>query len=164
MIDIEKYKEMDCPVCGKFHFSVLQEDDIEIYDFIQCPVCGWICDADQSDNPELTDGLNKMSLNKYKMAYERRISENPEYEFSEENFVKTPHTCPVCGKHRFADEGSFAICPQCGWVDDSLMEDEPDSWAGNSNDLCLNEFRKRYQKYITRIPHYKYSKDGFPKE
>ncbi len=104
MVDTKKYKEMICPVCGKYEFTALEESDIEIYDYIQCTECGWICDGDQTDDPDSVDGLNSMSLNEYKKDY----------------------------------------CPNCGWQDDSLMENEPDKWDGNSNDLCLTDFIKRY--------------------
>ena len=161
MIDVKRYQEMDCPVCGEFHFSQLDESDVEVYDYIQCPHCGWKCDVFQTQNPELRDGTNEKSLIEYKKWFEARLAENPDYDYQEATYVSQEHSCPVCGKHTFSDEGSFETCPQCGWVDDKLMEDEPDQWAGCANDLCLNDYVKRYREIIKKQPSYRYSKDGY---
>ena len=137
------YKPMECPICGKFYFSELQEED-DISHF-QCSKCGWCYDYKQAVNPNLRQGANAQSVNEYRAWYESMLAENPEYDYSEEHRpTEEPHLCPVCGKHMFGDRDSFDICPICGWIDDGLMEDEPDCWAGSSNDLCLNDFRKRY--------------------
>lgn len=137
------YQPMACPVCGKFYFAELQDgDDVSR---LQCSKCGWLYDYEQAANPELKKGNNVQSVNEYRMWYEKVIAENPKYDYSDEHCPPSePHQCPVCGKHIFKDRDSFAICPVCGWTDDGLMEDEPDCWAGSSNDLCLNDFRKRY--------------------
>ena len=137
------YQPMECPVCGKFYFSELQEGDDASH--LQCSKCGWLYDYEQAANPDLKQGNNAQSVNEYRAWYEKMTAENPEYDYSDEHCPPAePHQCPVCGKHMFKDRDSFDICPVCGWLDDGLMEDEADRWAGSSNDLCLNDFRKRY--------------------
>lgn len=163
MMDEKNYQEMDCPVCGEFHFSKLDESDIEVYDYIQCPHCGWKCDLAQTLDPTLTRGLNDQSLVEYKQWFAKQIAKNPDYDYQTEEYHSQAHRCPVCGKHKFSDEGSFETCPECGWVDDKLMEDEPSQWAGCANDLCLNDYVIRYKRYVKLNPSYKYSKDGYPK-
>lgn len=157
---IKKYKEMSCPVCNKFYFSELDENDLKNENFGFCLKCGWKYDLDQTQNPDKPEGLNSKSLNEYKKEYEAIIANNPEYDYLESVHVTTPHKCPVCGKYEFKDESTFDCCPYCGWIDDSLMEKEPDKWEGCANDLCLNDYRERYKKILQRKKDYKYSKDG----
>lgn len=144
MINLKNYKEMDCPVCGKTHFSKLSEDDISYEPYAQCRQCGWINDLEQTQNPDLEEGLNPMSLKRYRKVYRQKIKNNPNYNYQQAHFNPHQHPCPVCGKYVFNDISSFDICPYCGWEDDELMEAEPDKWAGCTNDLCLNDYRKRY--------------------
>lgn len=161
MINVENYKEMDCPVCGEFRFSKLDESDVEIYDYIQCPHCGWKCDMAQTQNPDLQNATNEKSLNEYRQWYEEQIEKDPSYDYREATYSPHKHNCPVCGKHKFSEESSFETCPQCGWVDDKLMEDEPDQWEGCANDLCMNDYIKRYNEFVRTKPSYRYSTDGY---
>lgn len=53
------------------------------------------------------------------------------------------HNCPICGKHEFSENGSFEICPVCGWEDDNLQLKHPD-YDGGANDMSLNEYKKNW--------------------
>ena len=73
-----------------------------------------------------------------------------------------PMECPISHKYYFTENTNLEetnYCRHCGWKDDPLMEDEPDKWAGCANPLCLNDYRKEYQKLISEKPDYKWKKD-----
>ncbi len=61
------------------------------------------------------------------------------------NKFNEPHSCPVCGKYKFSQYGSFEICPVCGWEDDSVQENDPDFDIG-PNVISLNEYRSKYEQ------------------
>ena len=139
------YQPMECPVCGKFYFSELQEDDD--IGHLQCSKCGWLYDYDQACDHNMKSGRNAQSVVEYRQWFQAKIAADPDYDYAEEHRPpKEPHLCPVCEKYTFIDRDSFDICPICGWTDDGLMEDEPDRWAGSSNDFCLNDYRNRYMQ------------------
>lgn len=51
--------------------------------------------------------------------------------------------CPVCEKHRFAEENDFDICPVCGWENDGVQGADHDYWGG-ANDLTVNDSKRFY--------------------
>ncbi|MCQ2379946.1 MAG: hypothetical protein MJ025_03365 [Victivallaceae bacterium] len=159
----EDFVPMLCPACGDFFFELDEfeqaESDIPAP---QCHSCGWIYDLNQFKKPYSVEGENELSLLEYKKWYARKKKENPDYDYWTDNYVATPHMCPVCGLYEFEDESTFDICPECGWEDDDLMEQEPDKWAGCANDLCLDDYRKRYRKLKSENPKYTFEKNGLP--
>lgn len=151
---LPQVKPMLCPVCKKYHFEELTIEDIYLgvtpLD-VQCQICGWHYDINQLNDENKKYSANEMSLNEYKAWYEKKLIENENYNYFEEcinNYTPLPHTCPVCGKYSFSDVSSHEICPFCGWEDDELMEEEADKWEGCSNDLCLNDYIKRYRELV----------------
>ncbi len=174
MFKKEQYKPMLCPVCEDFYFSELREDSEDLGyftllttqlgisdDIHQCSRCGWLYDSEQHENPDMKNGENELSLNEYRKWYKGKLLENPDYDYSDENCpTQTPHKCPVCGKHEFSDEATFDICPFCGWEDDPVMNDNP-QYDGGANDLCLNEYKKRYESLMLKHKNYKWEKHGF---
>ena len=159
----KQFKSMECPVCHKFYFSELTEEDITYGLAQQCTQCGWNYEIEQVNDHDLVDLVNGMSLKEYKKKYQKLIAKDPGYNYLEANYTPIPHTCPVCGKHTFPEAGSFDICPECGWEDDGVMENSPSEFAGCANDLCLQDFRIRYQQEIKKNPHYRYKTNGLPK-
>lgn len=141
-----KFKEIICPICGKFYFSKPQDElDEEEYNNgeVHCKVCGWIYDEKQIKNPELKTGFNVLSMSEYVDSYQSKIKLDPKYEYWKSvEPKKAPHICPVCNKHKFRDLLSFDICPVCGWQDDGY-EKYPDE-IGASN-LSYNDFIKKYK-------------------
>ena len=117
----------------------------------------------QTQNTDSIDGANELSLNDYKKDYQKKKEEYPDDNCLAFHYAAEPHECPVCRKFKFAERGSFAVCPVCGWEDDELMEDEPDNWAGCSNDLCLNDFRERCKSLCEKKKDCKYARGGFLK-
>ncbi|MBQ9221488.1 CPCC family cysteine-rich protein [Succinivibrio sp.] len=162
MDNLKEFKSMMCPVCGKLYFTKHNDPNVENILGYKCHFCGWKYDLDQTEDPNLKNGNNEMSLNEYREWYQEQLKKDPDFDFTESNYQPKAHICPVCGKHVFTSESSFEICPFCGWEDDALMEDEPDKWDGCSNDICLNKFRERYQKELKKNPNYKFKKDGLP--
>jgi hypothetical protein len=158
---IKYFKPMVCPICHEYYFTddtIFEKQDPEYQgkrdDY--CRHCGWEYDLYQYEHPDVPNLTNKLSLNEYKKWFQDKSKKNPNYDYLEENYIQTPHLCPVCGKYEFEDEDSFDICPYCGWEDDSLMESEPDKWAGCANRLCLNDYKKEYQEIIKENPNYKW--------
>lgn len=60
---------MECPVCHKFYFSELTEEDVTYGLSQQCTQCGWNYDLEQVNDPDLVDLVNGMSLKEYKKKY-----------------------------------------------------------------------------------------------
>ena len=161
--EIPQIEKCVCPVCGNFEFEPLTWEDIycgvtpsEVY----CMSCGWHYSPEQEKSPELANGANAMSLKEYRAWYAEKIAVNPNYSYFEEmteNYVPTPHKCPVCGKYEFADESCYDICPFCGWEDDGVQLSDPD-FDGGANELSLKQYRKEYREKIKTDPTYRWDK------
>ncbi len=157
----KQLKPMSCPVCDKFYFTKLSEDEIsngETPNQQQCDECGWFYDLEQSKNPDLENQTNKMSLNQYKAWYKEKLKENPKWEYYQD-FIgdPEPHLCPVCGEHMFEDGLSYDICPVCGWQDDGY-EVDPDDENGGPSERFL-EHRKQFLEKRKINPKYNWWKE-----
>ncbi len=58
-MDIEKNKlgKYQCPCCGFFALEGTPDNSFDI-----CPICFWEADGVQLDDPDYSDGANKVSL------------------------------------------------------------------------------------------------------
>ncbi len=156
----EKFRAIECPICGEFYFSEPDKWDYEnelneyLSGKVYCTHCGWIYEIKQLEKPDTYLGFNKKTLNEYKKWYEEKIKENPDYDYGEENMPKLiPHMCPICGKYEFEGDGSFDICIYCGWEDDNVQTANP-NYSGGANELSLNKYKKQYEEKIKNNPNY----------
>lgn len=152
----KQIKPMICPVCGKFYFGKLTQEDLDdgvTPNSVQCSECGWFYDLEQTNDPNLKDQANKLSLNEFKKEYKHLKKENSKYNYLDAHKPEpTPHVCPVCGEHTFKDNHSFDICPVCGWEDDDWFE------GGGANDMSLDEAIADFKKHREADPKYKWIK------
>lgn len=157
----DNFVEMECPICHEYYFvdDTDFEKSLPDYEghFDYCHHCGWIYDIDQTQNPDLPNKSNDLSLNEYKKNYEQLIKENPNYDYCKATYIKKSHICPVCNKYEFEDVGCFDICPYCGWEDDIVQLNDPD-FEGGANDLSLNQYKEQYKEIIKGNPYYKWEK------
>lgn len=162
--DVPQIEETACPVCKKMQFTPLDWSDIYcgiVPSDVHCQYCGWKYDAKQIESPNIKDGANHMSLNEYRVWYENKIKQDPNYIYFEEttdDYVSNPHNCPVCGKYEFEDYSSHDICPFCGWEDDGVQTDDPD-YIGGANPTSLNQYKVDYAEKISRNPFYRWDKE-----
>ncbi len=56
------------------------------------------------------------------------------------------HKCPVCGQFEFEEYNSLEICDVCGWQDDAVQAELPDSDVG-ANHMSLNQAKERYKQW-----------------
>ena len=154
---IMQIEPMLCPVCGKFYFTKLTDEEIEDGETpneTQCSRCGWFYDLEQLENPNLEHESNQMSLNQYKDWYKKKIIENPKWEYYLD-FIGKPekHLCPVCGEYIFKDKLSYDICPVCGWEDygfENAPNDKP-----NPSMMSLNERKIWFEEQRKNNPKFK---------
>ena len=64
LLKMKKVK-LRCPVCNKYYFTSLNSYEI-------CPICNWENDLLQNNNPDLSEGANKLNL---KQAIEKYRNE-----------------------------------------------------------------------------------------
>ena len=141
--NLKQLKPMSCPVCDKFYFTKLTEEELangETPNQQQCSECGWFYDLEQVADPNLKHESNEMSLNEYKEWYKNKIKENPDWEYYQD-FVgePEPHKCPVCGEYEFEDSLCRDICPVCGWEDDGMEVDPYDENGGPSEEFLKHK-------------------------
>lgn len=152
--NLKQIKPMTCPVCNRFYFSELNEDELangETPNTTQCDKCGWFYDLEQLADPNLENQSNVLSLNQYKEEYKKKILQNPDYDYSEENASPdVPHKCPVCGEYIFDFELSYDICSVCGWNDDGCYD------GSNANKKTLEEAIADFKKKRAENPNYKW--------
>lgn len=151
---LKQIKPMLCPICGKFYFTELTDDEIadgETPNSIQCSRCGWYYDLEQLENPDLKSESNEMSLNEYKLWYRNKIKKNPKWQYYLDYVGKPePHKCPICGEYKFKDSLSYDICPICGW-EDYGYESDPNERRIDSV-MSFNERKKWFKEQRAKNP------------
>lgn len=56
------------------------------------------------------------------------------------------YNCPCCNFLTFDEplDGTYEICPVCGWEDDKLQLENPD-YEGGANEVSLNQAKQNFK-------------------
>ena len=69
--------------------------------------------------------------------------------YYEEALMNRFFRCPCCARTFFEKNGDYNICPDCGWENDSLQNNNT-HYKGGANNLSLDEARQKYRaRFIT---------------
>ena len=156
-----------CPVCGKSSFNnfdwlLEEEKDIDAFEidsktgnkrridaieahFIHCEYCGWVYDLKQVLDYNNSGDRNKKSVIELREQYNKKILDNPNYNFDAETEKPIPHKCPICGKYEFKDTDSYDVCKVCGWIDDGT-EGIPFDDFSEVNKTSIKKAKEDFQK------------------
>ena len=59
--------------------------------------------------------------------------------------------CPICSDYIFERANDFDVCPFCEWENDGVQLEDP-NYSGGANDLCLNDFKRKWKHSNMSIP------------
>ena len=69
--------------------------------------------------------------------------------------------CPVCGHRTLQYRGCFMICPECGWEDEGVDDEDAES-IGANGDYTIRQYREEYMQLKSEDPEYSWEKKTNP--
>ncbi len=134
MLKFNNNGNFQCPCCGEHTLDKERCWSI-------CSNCLWEDCSLQFDNPDFSDGVNGISLNRARKRYKK--NGRPVRDIN--TIIKKKKKCACCGNLTLDKDSRFDICRICWWQDDAIQNDDPD-YDGGANHMSLNEARQAYKE------------------